>query len=70
MIGMRLSPHVELDVTSQRVTKGLTGSVATGHGADVNVSEDIAHASVEPREPATVPRGERTDRPIIQRRTY
>lgn len=36
MIGMQLSLRVELDVVSQWVTKGLMGSVATSHGADVS----------------------------------
>lgn len=38
MIGMQLSLHVELDVMSQWVTKGLMGSMATGHGIDVSAS--------------------------------
>lgn len=38
MIGMQLSLHVELDVMSQWVAKGLMGSVATSHGADASAS--------------------------------
>lgn len=47
MTGMQLSPHGERDVMSQRVTKGLMGSVAASQGADVNVSEDAVRHSAE-----------------------